>query len=147
MTSTKTFNGGKSGDETLAHFLPAGKLTAYNLNAAGVASATCVKSGAGYKVTVKLVKENVSGLGKSPVYHAQIFDTLNLTEKSFGPFTPIRVDMTYDQGTLSFTTDAQGRIVSISVNEPAIVDCDLKKGITIKANFTGFWKQDYTLTY
>ena len=123
--------------------------SAFNLNAAGVASATCVKSGAGYKVTVKLVAEKGSGLTYVPKYHSQIFDTLSLTNDDFKPFTPKGTTVEYLGGTFSFATDAQGRVVSVDLIEPARVDSGLAIfGVEgIHANFNGDWQQHYTFKY
>ena len=43
--------------------------------------------------------------------------------------------------------NADGTLASINVTEPANVVCKLKKGISIDADFTGTWKQDFTFTY
>ena len=148
QTSTKTFNGGKASDgTTLAKFLPADDLTAYNVPAEGVKSATCVKQGSGWKVSITLVPESGTGLQYVPKYHSKCFDTLSLSEDDFKPFTPKSTTVNYQSGTYTFVLGADGRITSISVSEPANVVCKLSLGISIDADFTGTWKQDYTFTY
>ena len=148
QTSTKTFNGGKASDgTTLSKFLPADDLTAYNVPAEGVKSATCVKQGSGWKVSITLVPESGTGLQYVPKYHSKCFDTLSLSEDDFKPFTPKSTTVNYQSGTYTFVLGADGRITSISVSEPANVVCKLSLGISIDADFTGTWKQDYTFTY
>lgn len=148
QTSTKTFNGGKASDgTTLAKFLPADDLTAYNVPKEGVKSATCVKQGSGWKVSITLVPESGTGLQYVPKYHSKCFDTLSLSEDNFKPFTPKSTTVNYQSGTYTFVLGADGRITSISVSEPANVVCKLSLGFSIDADFTGTWKQDYTFTY
>ena len=150
-TSTKTFNGGKASDgTTLAKFLPADDLKAYNVPAEGVKSATCVKQGSGWKVSITLVPESGTGLQYVPKYHSKCFDTLTLTEDDFSPFKPKSTTVNYQSGTYTFVLGADGRITSISVSEPANVVCTLTIGGSnsgIDADFTGTWRQDYTFTY
>ena len=148
QTSTKTFNGGKASDgTTLAKFLPADDLKAYNVPKEGVKSATCVKQGSGWKVSITLVPESGTGLQYVPKYHSKCFDTLSLSEDDFKPFTPKSTTVNYQSGTYTFDLGADGRITSISVSEPANVVCKLSLGISIDADFTGTWRQDYTFTY
>ena len=148
QTETKTFNGGKSSDGvTLARFLPARSLTAYNVPVAGVKTASCTKQGDGWKVSITLVPETGTGLQYVPKYHSACFDTLSLTEEDFSPFEPVSTTVNYQSGTYSFVLNADGTIASITVAEPANVVCKLKMGIAIDADFTGTWKQEYTFTY
>ena len=148
QTSTKTFNGGKASDgTTLAKFLPADDLKAYNVPAEGVKSATCVKQGSGWKVSITLVPESGTGLQYVPKYHSKCFDTLSLSEDDFKPFTPKSTTVNYQSGTYTFVLGADGKITSISVSEPANVVCKLSLIISIDADFTGTWRQDYTFTY
>ena len=147
-TATQTFNGGKASDgTTLASFLPASKRAAYNVNPAGVKSASCVKQGNGWKVSITLIVESGEGLTFVPTHHSSCFDTLSLTKDSFGPFEPVSTKVNYQSGTFTFVLNADGTLASINVTEPANVVCKLKKGISIDADFTGTWKQDFTFTY
>lgn len=147
-TATQTFNGGKASDgTTLASFLPASKRAAYNVNPAGVKSASCVKQGNGWKVSITLIVESGEGLTFVPTHHGSCFDTLSLTKDSFGPFEPVSTKVNYQSGTFIFVLNADGTLASINVTEPANVVCKLKKGISIDADFTGTWKQDFTFTY
>lgn len=148
QTATQTFNGGKASDgTTLASFLPASKRAAYNVNPAGVKSASCVKQGNGWKVSITLVTESGEGLTYVPKYHGSCFDTLSLTKDSFGPFEPVSTKVNYQSGTFTFVLNADGTLASINVSEPANVICKLKKGISIDADFTGTWQQQYTFAY
>lgn len=148
QTATQTFNGGKAADgTTLASFLPASKRAAYNVNPAGIKSASCVKQGNGWKVSITLIVESGEGLTFVPTHHGSCFDTLSLTKDSFGPFEPVSTKVNYQSGTFTFVLNADGTLASINVTEPANVVCKLKKGISIDADFTGTWKQDFTFTY
>ena len=148
QTATQTFNGGKAADgTTLASFLPASKRAAYNVNPAGVKSASCVKQGNGWKVSITLIVESGEGLTFVPTHHGSCFDTLSLAKDSFGPFEPVSTKVNYQSGTFTFVLNADGTLASINVTEPANVVCKLKKGISIDADFTGTWKQDFTFTY
>ena len=147
-TATQTFNGGKASDgTTLASFLPASKRAAYNVNPAGVKSASCVKQGNGWKVSITLIVESGEGLTFVPTHHGSCFDTLSLTKDSFGPFEPVSTKVNYQSGTFTFVLNADGTLASINVTEPANVVCKLKKGISIDADFTGTWQQQYTFVY
>lgn len=148
QTATQTFNGGKAADgTTLASFLPASRRAAYNVSPAGVKSASCVKQGNGWKVSITLIVESGEGLTFVPTHHGSCFDTLSLTKDSFGPFEPVSTKVNYQSGTFTFVLNADGTLASINVTEPANVVCKLKKGISIDADFTGTWKQDFTFTY
>ena len=148
QTATQTFNGGKASDgTTLASFLPASKRAAYNVNPAGVKSASCVKQGNGWKVSITLIVESGEGLTFVPTHHGSCFDTLSLTKDSFGPFEPVSTKVNYQSGTFTFVLNANGTLASINVTEPANVVCKLKKGISIDADFTGTWQQQYTFAY
>ena len=147
-TATKTFNGGKASDgTTLASFLPAAKRASYKVDPAGVKSASCVKQGSGWKVSITLVTESGEGLTYVPKYHGSCFDTLSLTKDSFGPFEPVSTKVNYQSGTFTFVLNADGTLASINVSEPANVICKLKKGVSIDADFTGIWQQQYTFVY
>ena len=150
-TATQTFNGGKAADgTTLASFLPASKRAAYNVNPAGVKSASCVKQGNGWKVSITLVVESGEGLTFVPTHHGSCFDTLSLTPDDFKPFNPKSTKVTYQSGTFTFVLRADGTLASISVSEPANVVCRLTFGnsnVGIDADFTGTWQQQYTFAY
>lgn len=148
QTSTKTFNGGKASDgETLSHFMPADSRSSYKVDVAGVKSASCTKQGSGWKVTFTLVRESGEGLTFVPKYHSACFDTLSLTPDDFSPFEPVSTTVNYECGTFTCVFNADGTIASINVSEPANVVCKLKMGLSIDADFTGTWQQQYTFTY
>lgn len=141
-------NGSKASDgTTLASFLPAAKRASYKVDPAGVKSASCVKQGSGWKVSITLVTESGEGLTYVPKHHGSCFDTLSLTKDSFGPFEPVSTKVNYQSGTFTFVLNANGTLASINVSEPANVICKLKKGISIDADFTGTWQQQYTFAY
>lgn len=150
-TATKTFNGGKASDgTTLASFLPAAKRASYNVDPTGVKSASCVKQGSGWKVSITLVVESGEGLTFVPKHHGSCFDTLSLTPDDFKPFSPKSTKVNYQSGTFTFVLNADGTLASINVSEPANVVCKLTFGnsnVGIDANFTGTWQQQYTFVY
>lgn len=150
-TATKTFNGGKASDgTTLASFLPAAKRASYKVDPAGVKSASCVKQGSGWKVSITLVTESGEGLTFVPKHHGSCFDTLSLTPDDFKPFSPKSTKVNYQSGTFTFVLNADGTLASINVSEPANVVCKLTFGnsnVGIDANFTGTWQQQYTFAY
>ena len=150
-TDNKTFNGGKASDgTTLASFLPAAKRASYKVDPAGVKSASCVKQGSGWKVSITLVTESGEGLTYVPKYHGSCFDTLSLTPDDFKPFSPKSTKVNYQSGTFTFVLNADGTLASINVSEPANVVCKLTFGnsnVGIDANFTGTWQQQYTFAY
>lgn len=151
QTATQTFNGGKAADgTTLDSFLPASKRAAYKVNPAGVKSASCVKQGNGWKVSIALVTESGEGLTFVPKHHGSCFDTLSLTPDDFKPFSPKSTKVNYQSGTFTFVLNADGTLASINVSEPANVVCKLTFGnsnVGIDANFTGTWQQQYTFAY
>ena len=80
-------------------------------------------------------------------FNNSCFDTLSLTKDSFGPFEPVSTKVNYQSGTFTFVLNANGTLASINVSEPANVICKLKKGVSIDADFTGTWQQQYTFAY
>lgn len=148
QNATKTFNGGKASDgTTLSSFMPAKDRSSYKVDVAGVKSASCTKQGSGWKVTFTLVRESGEGLVFVPKYHSACFDTLSLTPDDFKPFEPVSTTVNYECGTFTCVFNADGTIASINVSEPANVVCKLKMGLSIDADFTGTWQQQYTFTY
>ncbi len=146
---TLTFVGGKSGGTPLAKHLPRGKQSKMSvLQAAGVASATCVKSGSGWKVTIALKPESLKQLSGVPKYTSQCMDTLSLTDDDLKPFTLESAAITYSNCKIVAVMDSLGRITKLDVATPARITGRLKYGlIGINADVTGNYDGNYTFTY
>lgn len=146
---TMTFVNGKSGDTSLARHLPRGKQSKMSvLQPEGVASATCVPSGGGWKVTIALKPESVDQLSGVPKYTAQCMDTLSLTDDALKPFTLQSANVTYSNCKIVAEMDSLGRITKLDVSTPATITGKLKYGlIGIDADITGNYNGNYILTY
>ncbi len=146
---TLTFVQGKSGGTSLAKHLPRGKQAKMSvLQPEGVASATCVKSGSGWKVTIALKPESVNQLSGVPKYTAQCMDTLSLTDDDLNPFTLQSAKVTYSNCKITAVMDSLGRITKLDVSTPATITGKLKYGfIGIDADITGNYNGNYTFAY
>lgn len=158
-SKTKTFNNGYvSGDknDTLPKFLPrgAGKPMS-ELVPAGVKSATCVKSGSGWKVTITLYKEIVSGLNTPPKHHTSVMDPMTIDPKDLDPFTIGEGKVTYgdinskDTGaSLVAVFNDKGYLESLNLDAPLRIAGKLgfnNKGIDTVID--GKWWGKMTFTY
>ncbi len=158
-SKTKTFNNGYvSGDknDTLPKFLPrgAGKPMS-ELVPAGVKSAACVKSGSGWKVTITLYKEVVSGLNTPPKHHTSVMDPMTIDPKDLDPFTIGEGKVTYgdvnskDSGaSLVAVFNAKGYLDSLNLDAPLQIAGKLgfnNKGIDTVID--GKWWGKMTFTY
>jgi len=146
---TLTFVNGVSGGTTLAKHLPRGDQAKMSvLEPAGVSSASCIKSGSGWKVTIALKRETVNSLSGVPKYTAQCMDTLGLTADDLKPFTLQSAQVDYINCAIEAVLDAQGRITKLDITTPAQITGKLKYGlIGINADVTGTYKGNYTFTY
>ena len=146
---TMTFVNGKSGDTSLARHLPRGKQSKMSvLQPEGVASASCVPNGGGWKVTIALKPESVDQLSGVPKYTAQCMDTLSLTDDALKPFTLQSANVTYSNCKIVAEMDSLGRITKLDVSTPATITGKLKYGlIGIDADITGNYNGNYILTY
>lgn len=91
------------------------------LTEAGIANATCVADGDGYKMTITLVSEKATFDGTNtvnPANHESCLDPLNLATLDVNPITITNADMTYPGATLEVTVDGQGRMTVFSVKLP-----------------------------
>lgn len=91
------------------------------LTEAGIANATCVAEGDGYKMTITLVSEKATFDGTNtvnPAHHESCLDPLNLATLDVNPLTITAADMTYPGATLEATVDGQGRLTLLSVKLP-----------------------------
>lgn len=122
-TSTKDIdysNGVSSdGSEFYRAITPAGRDS--KLTEAGIANATCVAEGDGYKMTITIVAEKSTFDGTNtvnPVNHEAVMDPLNLATLDVSPLTITAADMNYPGATIEATVDGEGRLTSHSLKMP-----------------------------
>ncbi len=145
---SKTFEGGTAEDgTTIAKFLPADDLAEYNVPVDGVKSATCTKNGEGWKVSITLSPETGTSFQYIPKNHSTCFDILTLAEESLSTFELVSANVNYQSGTYTFVLNSDGTIASINVIEPVNYVCKFEMGVSIDADFTCTWKQEYRFTY
>lgn len=146
----KTFINGKASDgTTLASHLPRGEGAKMSvLQAAGVKSASCVKSGSGWKVTISLRTETVNELNGVPKYTSQCMDTLSLTADDLKPFTLESAKVNYIGCKIIAVLDSAGRFTKLDITTPANITGKLKYGfIGINADVTGTYEGNFTFSY
>ena len=155
---TYTFTNGKSNkdNKNLSNWLPRdysskmSELSPTGTN--GVKSATCVKSGSGWKVTIMMLDDHTSGanaLKDKPKYVSKCMDTLDLGPEKLDPFTLLEADVNYSECKIEAVFDSQGRMTKLDVTTPAKISGNLKGyGVTLKdTRVTGTYKGNYTFTY
>lgn len=148
QTDTKTFEDGKAVDgTTIAKFLPADDLTKYNVPVDSVKSATCTNQDGGWKVSITLVPETGTGFQYVPTHHSTCLDALTLAEESLSPFELLSANVNYQSGTYTFVLNSDGTLASINVIEPVNYVCKLEMSVSVDADFTCTWKQEYRFTY
>lgn len=148
----KTFKNGVSsdGDKLIKFLPPSGKNYMSALEPAGAKSATCKQVSGGYEVEIKLIQEVVGYNGK-PKWHDCTMDTLTVDDKDVEPFEIVKDNsckFDYTGATIKAVFDTQGRLKSLSIEEPVMITATLTKGIiSLDVEIKGCWKQDATLTY
>ena len=154
---TYTFTNGKSNkdNKTLSSWLPRNysplmsELSPTGTN--GVKSATCVRSGSGWKVTIVMKDDVVTGasaLNAKPKYVSKCMDTLDLKAEDLDPFVLENANVNYTGCTIVAVFNAQGLMTKLDVTTPANITGKLKYGIIgINADVTGTYKGNYTFTY
>ena len=151
-----TFKNGKDikgGTATLVNNLPrSGQAKMSILESAGVKSASCVKSGTGWKILITLKTETETDFFAVPRYHGECMDTLGMKSDIQVMFTITSEKVIYsDKSTITAVINAKGLLDSVSIVEPddlsgtmASVAVPAKK-IAIKV--TGLWQQNLTFKY
>ena len=152
-----TFKNGKDikgGTATLVNNLPrSGQAKMSILEAAGVKSASCVKSGTGWKILITLKTETETDFSAVPKYHSECMDTTMGTNSGIQTmFTISSPKVIYtDKSTITAVVNANGLLDSVNIVEPddlsgtmASVAVPAKK-IAIKV--TGLWQQNLTFKY
>jgi hypothetical protein len=151
----ETFKNGKQvgGTDTLVKHLPRDSDAKMSvLDPAGVLSATCVKSGSGWKVLITLKSETVNSLSAVPKYHSQCMDTLSIKDSDLNPFTLQKASVNYtDATTITAVVNAKGLLDSVNIFEPARITGDLTYpplGFQLKnTDVTGTYKDEYVFIY
>ncbi len=144
---TKTYNetfvngkGTQNTSRTAEDFLQPAKL-----DAAGAKSATVVKDGNNYRVSIKVVKET-STLKSMPKYHSQCMTPLDMSTVDISPFELTSVNFTYPGGKITAVINPQGYVISQKIYMPLIGDgTGGYKALQITANLDGSF--DQTITY
>jgi len=152
---SKTFTNGAASDGTkIKDYMPIyGDAKMSKLDVAGVASATCVAEGSGWKVTIKLKEEtdkNLTGLAYRPVYHAQCMPPLELKPEDLDPFALKNGTLSYRGGTVTAVVNKDGRLDSLKLDEPVYADGKVgHKSVPIDfaAEISGAWHQHSTFKY
>ena len=155
---TYTFVNGTStkDNKTLSEWLPRdyspkmSELSPTGTN--GVKSATCVKSGSGWKVTIVMNDDKTSGanaLVDKPKYVSKCMDTLNLGPDDLKPFKLQDANVNYSGCKIEAIFDSQGRMTKLDVTTPAYITGNLSlAGVKlIEANVEGNYRGNYTFTY
>lgn len=143
-TYTNTFTNGVAADKTKAEdFLPRTRL-----QAAGVKSASITKSGSNYLVTIVTIAEKTTLENPKPKYADQCAAPLDLASVDLGPIKVTQADINYPGVTLKATVNANGTLVSSSINQP-LNGTGTANVIGLKPSATvhGAWTQQNTYKY
>jgi len=157
---TKTFVNGKNpndSNDTLEKFLPrsAGQKMS-TLTPAGVKFASCVLDGSGWKVTITLKKEVMTGVDVAPPYHSSVMDPLEIDSKSLDPFTLGDGQVVYGQtsapnngGTLTAKVNPNGYLDYLKLDAPLQISGKLgyKNTGNLDTVIDGKFWGDMTFTY
>lgn len=143
-TYSQTFTNGVSADKTKASdFLPKTKL-----QAAGVKSASIVKSGSNYVVTIVTIAEKTTLANPKPKYADQCAAPLDLGNVDLGPIKITQADINYPGVTLKATVNAKGTLVSSSIDQPLNGSGTANViGLKPSATVHGAWTQKNTYKY
>lgn len=143
-TDSKSFTNGVASDKTKAiDYLPKSKL-----EAAGVKTASIVKSGSNYVVTIVTIAEKTTLQNPKAKYVSQCAAPLDLASVDLGPIKIIQADMNYPGVTIKATVSANGTLVSSSIDQP-LNGTGTANVIGLKPSATvhGAWTQKNTYKY
>ena len=143
-TESKSFTNGVASDKTKAiDYLPKSKL-----EAAGVKTASIVKSGSNYVVTIVTIAEKTTLQNSKAKYVSQCAAPLDLASVDLGPIKIIQADMNYPGVTIKATVSANGTLVSSSIDQP-LNGTGTANVIGLKPSATvhGAWTQKNTYKY
>ena len=143
-TESKFFTNGVASDKTKAiDYLPKSKL-----EAAGVKTASIVKSGSNYVVTIVTIAEKTTLQNPKAKYVSQCAAPLDLASVDLGPIKIIQADMNYPGVTIKATVSAKGTLVSSSIDQP-LNGTGTANVFSFKPSATvhGAWTQKNTYKY
>lgn len=143
-TDSKSFTNGVASDKTKAiDYLPKSKL-----EAAGVKTASIVKSGSNYVVTIVTIAEKTTLQNPKAKYVSQCAAPLDLASVDLGPIKIIQADMNYPGVTIKATVSAKGTLVSSSIDQP-LNGTGTANVFSFKPSATvhGAWTQKNTYKY
>ena len=143
-TDSKSFTNGVASDKTKASdYLPKSRL-----EAAGVKTASIVKNGSNYVVTIVTIAEKTTLQNPKAKYVEQCAAPLDLASVDLGPIKIIQADMNYPGVTIKATVSANGTLVSSSIDQP-LNGTGTANVIGLKPSATvhGAWTQKNTYKY
>lgn len=143
-TDSKSFTNGVASDKTKAiDYLPKSRL-----EAAGVKTASIVKSGSNYVVTIVTIAEKTTLQNPKAKYVEECASPLDLASVDLGPIKIIQADMNYPGVTIKATVSANGTLVSSSIDQP-LNGTGTANVIGLKPSATvhGAWTQKNTYKY
>ena len=143
-TDSKSFTNGVASDKTKAiDYLPKSRL-----EAAGVKTASIVKNGSNYVVTIVTIAEKTTLQNPKAKYVEQCAAPLDLASVDLGPIKIIQADMNYPGVTIKATVSANGTLVSSSIDQP-LNGTGTANVIGLKPSATvhGAWTQKNTYKY
>lgn len=143
-TDSKSFTNGVASDKTKAiDYLPKSKL-----EAAGVKTASIVKNGSNYVVTIVTIAEKTTLQNPKAKYVSQCAAPLDLASVDLGPIKIIQADMNYPGVTIKATVSAKGTLVSSSIDQP-LNGTGTANVFSFKPSATvhGAWTQKNTYKY
>lgn len=143
-TESKSFTNGVASDKTKAiDYLPKSRL-----EAAGVKTASIVKNGSNYVVTIVTIAEKTTLQNPKAKYVEQCAAPLDLASVDLGPIKIIQADMNYPGVTIKATVSANGTLVSSSIDQP-LNGTGTANVIGLKPSATvhGAWTQKNTYKY
>lgn len=142
-------NGKATDGKDIKNILPIdGAAEMSKLPASGVQSASCTKSGNGYKIQIKLKPESTNSFSKQPDCHKACMDCLNMTDDDLKPFTCDNCNIGYTGGTITATVNDKGYITEFHVNNPMHITGNVGYGkLTKPTVIDASWKQNLTITY
>ncbi|MEI6578557.1 MAG: hypothetical protein WCN92_03740 [Eubacteriales bacterium] len=148
--ANKTFVNGMSGTDSLQKFLPRSDYkTLSELQAAGVKSASCVKNGTGWKVSIVLKPEQTTNLNDHPKYNYQCMDTVNISNDDLKPFTLGGAQVSYKGSTIAAQINSKGFLDTLTLYEPDSISGTLKYSFInlITTTIVGTWQSKTIYTY
>ncbi|MDD6703083.1 MAG: hypothetical protein PUE34_01900, partial [Clostridiaceae bacterium] len=118
------------------------------LEAAGVKTASIVKSGSNYVVTIVTIAEKTTLQNPKAKYVSQCAAPLDLASVDLGPIKIIQADMNYPGVTIKATVSANGTLISSSIDQP-LNGTGTANVIGLKPSATvhGAWTQKNTYKY